>query len=140
MKRIALALIFMSTAALAHVEPGTYLGTTPEGHQCVMTAEATYFENNQRHPLNERIKITVGSRTFTVAHPSVIDSSKGTVGFNHDLFQGVVPTATGAAALEIAMEHSETFEGPRSFIVMEDFWRDKRRESMKCDNLKHVSP
>ena len=139
------ALFFASILALAstagaHVEPGTYVGKTPEGTACSMVAGKTFFEGGVKHPLNERISISVNGDTLIVGHPPVVDSNTGVVKFNHDLFQRVIATKTGARALEIVMEHSDTFEGPRSFTWMDDSWTEKKRSSIKCMDLKHTGP
>lgn len=131
--------LFSNTAS-AHVEPGTFSGKTPDGTDCFMVAGKTEFIDGLKHPLNERIPMTVGTMKFTVNHPTKIDSSKGTVTFDHDLFQGLLATKTGANAIEIVMEHSGTYEGPRSFTVMEDSWAAKKQVTFKCLDLKHVAP
>lgn len=136
----ALIVTLASLTAFAHVEPGTYVGKTAEGKDCSMIAGRTYFAGELRHPLNERVELTVEGTLFLVGHPSVIDSAKGEVGFNHDLFQGVVPTKTGAQALEVVMEHSEIFEGPKSYTFMDSKWRTGESAAIKCDNLKIVKP
>ena len=136
MIRVFIISLFLSASALAHVEVGTYTGVKEDGSVCLMTAGPGFFENNVPHPLNERIPLTVDGQTFVVHHPVVMDSSKGVVSFNHNLFQGVSPTSTGARALEVEMEHSESFEGPRSFTLMEDFWRANKQTSYKCSNIK----
>ncbi len=138
MKWILASLVFIATPAFAHVEPGTYKGMTSDGKECSMVAGKQYFENNTPHPLNERIPVTVEGKTMHVGHPPVIDSKEALVFFNHDLFQGVLPTSTGAQAIEIEMVHSAEFEGPRSFTYMENFWKAKQRQSYKCNDLKWI--
>ena len=138
MKKLIVVSFFVSMTAFAHVEPGTYKGMISEGKECSMTAGETYFENEMHHPLNERIRITVGAQTFVVGHPPIISSKESVVSFNHDLFQGLLPTAKGAQAVEIEMQHSEDFEGPKSFTYIENSWREKVRESYKCENIKLV--
>ncbi len=135
---IASLLAFTTTAAFAHVEPGIYKGTTADGKECSMTAGKQYFENNTPHPLYERIPVTVGGAAFNVGHPPVINAKDAIVFFNHDLFQGILPTSTGAKALEIEMVHSAEFEGPKSFTLIENFWRANRKESYKCNDIKLV--
>jgi hypothetical protein len=125
-----------ATPAFAHIEPGTYKGVTNGGKECSMVAGEQYFENNKPHPLNERIRVTVGETTFVVRHPPVIRSEESLVFFNHDLFQGLEPTDTGARALEIEMVHSAELEGPRSFTWMENSWKEGRRESYRCNGIK----
>lgn len=134
----ALASLFAATAALAHVEQGTYKGTTADGKPCSMAAGAQYFEKNMPHPLNERIPVTVDGTAYVVGHPPIIDSQTSLVFFNHDLFQGLFPTTTGAKALEIEMVHTAEFEGPRSFTVIENFWREKKKVSYRCNDIKIV--
>ncbi|RYZ75277.1 MAG: hypothetical protein EOP05_08245 [Proteobacteria bacterium] len=139
MKAFALAALavtsLVSFSAFAHVEPGTHTGTTAAGTACSMVAGVTYFENNAHHPLNERIKITVDGTEFTVGHPPIIDADSDVVFFNHDLFQGIVPTATGAKALIVDMIHSEEKEGPVRFKVIENFWKTGKKESVVCEAL-----
>ncbi len=136
MKSAAITLILLaSQIAMAHVEPGKYLGKTPDGQECSMLAKETYFENNARHPLNERIKITVNGSEFTVAHPPIIDAAKAIAFFNHDAFHGVLPTEGGARALVITMTHDQGKEGPVSFTLIENQWRERKKESLVCRDL-----
>lgn len=136
-----IALVMMSVvsiAAQAHVEPGTHKGTTPDGKDCSMVAGVTYFENNAHHPLNERIKVTVDGVDFLVGHPPVVDAENAVAYFNHDLFQGILPTNTGAKALVIDVVHSETKEGPDRFTLIENFWKTGKKTSFICQNLVFV--
>lgn len=132
-----LAALTFATSALAHVEPGIHKGTTADGKECSMVAGETYFEKNTPHPLNERIKITVDGTEFIVGHPPIINAKEAVVFFNHDVFQGLSPTSSGAKAIEIEMEHTEQFEGPKSFTFIENAWRAKTRVTYTCSNLKH---
>ncbi len=134
----ALALIILSVPALAGVKAGTWTGTTADGKACSMTASETYFENSAHHPLNERIKMTVEGTEYVVGHPPIVDAATSTAFFNHDLFQGLVPTATGAKALVIDMIHSETKEGPVRFTAIENKWRTGEKTSIVCDNIVHL--
>jgi hypothetical protein len=139
MKKLTLVLVFVSSIAFAHVEPGTYRGMTPEGKECSMSAGATYFENNVRHPLNERIDVSAGGADFKVGHPPIVDAGQSVAFFNHDLFQGVLPTSTGAQALVIEMSHEangERAEGPRSFTLIENHWKSGEKSALVCGSLK----
>jgi hypothetical protein len=142
MKALALASLVASSlvsfAASAHVEPGTHAGKTADGTACSMEAGVTYFENNAHHPLNERIKITVDGTEFVVGHPPVIDADNAVAYFNHDLFQGIVPTSTGAKALVVDMIHSENKEGPVRFTLIENFWKTGKKTSVVCESLAHT--
>lgn len=127
--------LFITNISSAHVKPGTYEGTSKQGSLCAMTAGRTYFEGDIRHPLRERVEIQVQDTKFLVAHPSIIDSSSGDVSFDHGLFQAVNPTATGAIAIEIKMEHTANYEGPSSFVFMDSNWKTDQKNFYSCENL-----
>lgn len=138
MKQLFLITLLTSIFAQAHIEEGTWKGSVREGVDCFMDAGAQTFEGGLRHPLAERIEIKIGNTTYSVHHPYSIDATTGQVAFNHDLFEGVVPTKTGAYALQIKMVHTEEFEGPASFSVMEHNWKTGAIELVQCNNLKKV--
>lgn len=138
MKAFVFFALLVSVSAQAHVEPGVYKGTKADKSECSFIAGETYFERGTPHPLNERIQITVGSDVFVVGHPPVIDTEDSYVFFNHDIFQGLLPTATGAKVIEIAMEHSNRFEGPTAFTFIENNWKTKERVAYKCSDVRIV--
>lgn len=122
----------------AHIEPGTWKGVVSKDAACFMEVGARTFENNIPNPVNERIQITIGSTAYSVRHPYQIDTNEGKVTFDHDLFESVVPTMTGAFALKIHMKRSETYEGPSRLSVMEHDWKSGFREVVHCSDLKKV--
>lgn len=134
MKLLSALCLLLPLSAAAHVTPGTYTGKNAEGASCSMTAGETYFAGNP-HPLNERIAITVGSDEFTVGHPPVLDFANAVAFFNHDVFQGVLATKTGARAVEIEMVHEEGREGPAAFTFVENFWKSGQKTSYRCEGL-----
>lgn len=139
MKNIFLTFALFSTLANAHIEPGTWKGIINSQAVCFMDVGDQTFENDLKHPLNERISIKIGAITYSVRHPYSINTKSGEVGFNHDLFEAVVPTATGAYALQIKMAHTENYEGPTSLSVMEHNWKTGDKEIVNCHDLKLVS-
>ena len=138
MKAFLTVIMTLGFAALAHahVEPGTYKGVTADGKPCEMKSIRMYFENNVAHPLNERVEIEVNGQNFKVGHPPVIDSKTATAFFNHDMFQGVLPTSVGADALEVTMVHTQEFEGPSAFTLISNNWKTGAKTSLKCLNIK----
>lgn len=134
MKLFALISLFAISAS-AHVEPGVYNGRTETGAACSMLAEETYFEGGVAHPLNERVKIRVGSDLFVVRHPAAIDSQQATVTFNHDSFEGLVATPQGGRALIVAMSHDAGREGPTGYRLIDHQWRTNTRAALNCQNL-----
>ncbi len=135
MFKVALPLLFIASIAQAHVEPGTYTGKTATGETCVMIAKGQYFENKTPHPLNERIQVEVNGNAFVVGHPPIIDAAKAIAFFNHDVFHGVLAISGGARALEIRMMHTEEFEGPAGFTLIENKWSTDTKTSIACENL-----
>ncbi len=127
-----------TVTAQAHVEPGTYKGTKADKSECSMVAGKTFFDRDVPHPLNERVEISVGSDAFQVGHPPILDTEDSYVFFDYDLFHDFLPTANGAKAVEIRMEHSDRFEGPVSFTFVENNWRTKERVSYKCSDIRLV--
>jgi len=133
MKLLTAALTtLVATSSFAHVNPGPHKGTDNNGQACEMIAGTTYFLNNQKHPLNERIEIKVGNDTFVVGHPPIISAQDKLAYFDHDQFQGILPTPVGAKALIIKMEHSETFEGPTGFTLITHEYKNDTRNSLDC--------
>lgn len=136
MFKLALVLITLSTSmAFAHVEPGTYKGKLADGSVCSMVASATFFDGGMKHPLNERIKIQVGKEEYSVGHPALVNAAESLASFNHDLFQGVLPTVNGANALVIEMVHTETQEGPIAFTHIVNNWKTGEKVAHKCSDL-----
>lgn len=136
MKLFLSVLLLFSLKSMAHIEPGTWKGNVKEGVNCIMEVGAQSFENGLRHPLNERIAITIGAIQYSVHHPYSMNIQDGTVSFNHDLFEAVVPTKTGAYALQIVMKHTPEYEGPVSYSVMEDNWSTGFKEVVNCSDVK----
>lgn len=128
----------ISTAAFAHIEPGVYRGQTSSGEACEFTAIDQYFEGGVKHPLNERIRIEANGTRWVMAHPPVIDLEQSTAFFNHDLFQSVQPTQTGAIAFIIEMKHEGANEGPVAFQVITHHWKTGKHEGTRCFDLKKL--
>lgn len=129
---IATALL-IGAPALAHIEPGTYKGTY-KNQVCSMVVVKQYYENDTPHPLNERVVVRAANAEFLMGHPPVVDAATATASFNHDIFQGVLPTEAGAQALVIEMDHAAHM--PKNFTWIENFWRAGSKVSERCDGLK----
>ncbi len=65
---LLIAAVLLGITANAHIEPGTWVGATIKGEECSMLVGDAFFENNMGHPLNERIRITVGADAFVLAN------------------------------------------------------------------------
>lgn len=137
MKTVLISLIsLVSISALAHIEPGVYVGATADGLACEMTAGTNYFLENKAHPLNERIEITYAGEKYIVQHPPTIEEATSTVYFNHDAFHGVLATDKGGKAMIIHMQHTADAEGPASFTAIDHQWKSGSKVTVACLNIK----
>lgn len=122
--------------ASAHIEKGIHQGQTATGEVCSLSAGEQIFLNDQAHPLNERVHIQIGGDAFLVGHPPVVDAEKAIAHFNHDLFQAVLATSTGAKALIIEMVHTESKEGPESYTLITHDWKTGASSKLVCSGLR----
>ena len=133
--RILFSILLLVSVAQGHVDPGLYKGTTPEGLQCSMLCHRTFFEGELKHPLTERVELTVNESRFVVQHPPVIDEKTKSAYFDHDQFKGVLPNAKGAMALVVKMNHQGGTEGPSEFYLISHEYRGNERSALHCQNL-----
>ncbi len=135
---LVLITLFLPFLALGHIEKGTWKGSVREGVDCFMDVGDQSFLDDIHHHLNERIQVKVGAIEYMVKHPYSIDTKTGTIDFNHDIFEGVVATPTGAYGIQINFVQSDNFEGPSGFSVMEHDWKTGFKEIVICNSLKKV--
>lgn len=135
MKLIKSILCFLPLTAFAHIEEGRFVGKTEDGSACEMISFGTFFENNMKHPLNERVKLVVDDIAYIVQHPAIIDETKPIAGFDHDQFKGYVANKTGATALVVKMDHTAQIEGPREYYLITHTYNPDSRYVLKCSGL-----
>ena len=135
MKLLGTILCFLPLTAFAHIDEGVFKGKTEDGSTCEMKSLGTYFEDNMKHPLNERVKLLVNGITYIVQHPAIIDETKPVAGFDHDQFKGYVANKTGATALVVKMDHSGEIEGPSEFYLITHTYKPDSRTMLKCSGL-----
>ncbi len=135
MKSLMALICLLAAPAFAHIEKGVHQGTTETGEVCSLTAGEQTFVNNKQHPLNERIEIQVGNDTFSVGHPPIVDTAQPIAFFNHDQFQGILATNTGATAIVINMVHTDEKEGPDSYTLITHNWRANQATKVVCSGL-----
>jgi len=132
-----LMLLLTSSAAFAHLKIGTYAGVQATGQACQFTVKKLYYVNNVAHPLNERVDIDVQGVAFTIQHPPVISSEKKMAYFNHDMFQGILPTQQGAMAFELKVSHAQARATrdeaiPTEFHLIQHVYQGDKRSSLDC--------
>lgn len=138
MKKIYLAALVLGCfQSHAHLEIGVYRGEQG-GESCEIKVNKVYFENDMRHPLNERAEMEVLSKKFIVYHPPKISSSPVMATYDHDQFQGYVAKTGGAEALIVEMLHSEDSDGPSQFHWVDHNYKSGEKTMKSCKNLKFI--
>tara|TARA_B110001454_G_C12723330_1_gene436726 strand:- start:15593 stop:16024 length:432 start_codon:yes stop_codon:yes gene_type:complete len=135
-QKFSLLMLLIGSAALAHLKIGTYAGVQANGQACQFTVKKIYYVNNVAHPLNERVDIDVQGVAFTIQHPPVISSEKKMAYFNHDMFQGILPTQQGAMAFELKVTHAARATRdeaiPTEFHLIQHVYQGDKRGSLDC--------
>ena len=130
---LLLASALVSFSAFAHVEPGTYKGLDQTGAACSFTIGEMYFENDMHHPLTERLRVSdiifsntnTGTTKFSLGHPPVVNIEAGKNRYNHDLFQQILPSKTGATSVTVLKGPEESEDGiPVGVIYIEDNYKN----------------
>lgn len=130
---LLLAASVLSFSAMAHVEPGPYKGLDQNGKVCSFTIGDMYFENDMRHPLTERLRVSeivfvernTADAVWSLGHPPVVNTEVGSNRYNHDIFQQIVPTKTGATSVTVLKGPEESEDGkPVGIIYIEDNYKN----------------
>ena len=130
-----LLLSILALPAFAHLELGTYQGSTSSGAICSFEVKGIAFEGGVKNPLNERVMIEYSNRSLTLQHPPVLDLNALSANFTHDLLQSVTGTSSGAEAFALKM-NSESHK-PDSFVFIQDDWKNDQRTNLVCSGLNH---
>lgn len=136
-KYAILLTLLISSSVFAHIKPGLWKGVDTTGQDCFMQVGAQTFVTGMAHPLNERIEVTIDGNNFSLQHPPVVSVEKSIVKFNHDLFESVLATKTGAAAVIIKMSHAEGFEGPTEWTTLNHTWSEEKAVTKVCSQLSY---
>ena len=139
-QKLFLSALILSSTTFAHLKTGVYTGSQANGQTCQVRIKSVYYLNNVAHPLNERVDVEVSGVAITIQHPPIISSEKKMAYFNHDMFQGIMPTQQGAIALELKVTHAtrtthdEAF--PTEFHWIQHIYKNDLRSSLVCAQLK----
>ena len=119
------------SSAQAHVKIGTYQGTNALTQEpCAVEIKAVRFENNLRHPLNERIEVQhSGGSAWTLSHPARLELQEGIVGFSNATLEATRGISGGADAFVIEMSHEEGKDGPSAFHALHHDYRDSGKST-----------
>lgn len=131
--------LLLSVKSFAGIEIGKYQGTSEKG-VCNLEVLSYSYEGGVHHPLNERVAVIENGFEWTVKHPPVINEEAGKVRFDHNFFEAVLPTPTGAKFLKMTINHDVEPHAPTSYTFIEDNYKDSSK-SMKevCSNLVRIN-
>ena len=126
--------LFFSLQVNAHVERGMYKGFDQNGEPCSFKIGDTWFADEIEHPLTERLPITdlklSGLKPkydmWQLGHPPIVNLDTGRVGYNHDLFQDIIPTFSGAASVTLYKTETKPAK-PTVLIYIEDHYKNPER-------------
>lgn len=131
-----MTLTLTSSMASAHLKIGTYNGTELNGNNCAVEIQAVTFEDNIKHPLNERVAIRFEETGFTLRHAPTIDLNRSKVTFEGDRLTGVKGSAEWTLAFSITMVHDEKNDGPSDFTLIKQNNKDSTKtEKFYCKGL-----
>jgi hypothetical protein len=134
----ALAILALAPAARAHLEIGTYRGVDRAGAPCSFEVKSVEFKDGVRHPLNERVKIVLDGKEWTLRHLPRVDVARSVIGFERDLLSAAEGTITGADAVGLVMSHAPDNHGPVEIARMRDDREDPSRIlRTTCGELQH---
>lgn len=131
--------------AFAHVTPGKYEGQDQNGKPCTFTVGDSWFEDNVAHALNERLPVShiafnekfVDEVIWNLAHPPVVSLDFGTNRINHNLFQQIIPSKSGAVSVTLLINDEKRGEQPPYGIVyINDNYRSQSQSSKMACTLK----
>lgn len=139
MKTFATLIIFTAlttvSTAQADLVTGLFKGTDADGHPCEINVVSVGFEG-ERHPLNERVTVTLSGQEWKLAHPAEVNETKGKVRFNHNSFRGILPNKMGAAFLRLNINHEAEPHAPTSYTFINDNYRDESKtQIVTCEGL-----
>lgn len=141
-QKLSLLVLLLGSAALAHLQVGVYSGVQASGQACQVRVKNVYYLNNAHHPLNERVDIEIQGIAMTLQHPPIISSEKKMAFFNHDMFQGILPTQQGAMGFEMKVAHARVNRDvaiPTEFHLIQHVYQGDKRSSLVCVQLKQTS-
>lgn len=141
-QKLSLCVLLLGSAAMAHLQVGVYSGVQSSGQACQVRVKNVYYLNNVAHPLNERVDIEVQGIAMALQHPPIISSEKKMAYFNHDMFQGILPTQQGAMGFEMKISHARVTRDvaiPTEFHLIQHVYQGDKRSSLVCVQLKQTS-
>lgn len=128
MKKLFCGFLLLPVVSFAHLELKKYPCVAPADVACEVEVKAITFQNDMKHPLNERVEVIFQNRTHFLRHPETVDMQTGAIGFNHDLLQETVATSSGAESITLMMSHEVGKEGPVELVISTHNWKTNKIE------------
>lgn len=137
--KIVTLILALAGFAQAHIELGIYKGVNAENQVCSFEVKEVTYRDNVRHPLHEKVRITVDGKDFELTHPPVLNIELGTVTAEQEVFTGTVGVARAAYGVQIVMGESDVSgHGPQQLYVLFNDYRDSTKNTKTvCSSLVH---
>jgi len=134
---LSLLVFLASASSFAVIDPGIYVGVSLAGKECLLEVYDTSFEQDTRHPLNERTRVRTNGDEFKVYHSREIDLKKGIVTIARERYEGILATTNGANALSIdVVTNARDISIPTGYKWIEDNWKADKHGTITCQNLR----
>lgn len=130
------AVLFVSSTALAHIQPGLYRGKDTQGIDCEIDVESVTFDYDYKHPLNERVNVRVGINRFDLRHLPKINFEKNEVLPEKGVLTGFGASSTSSVAVVLKMSEDQNKHGPETLkVIRHDRDFPGYSETMTCSGL-----
>lgn len=111
--------------AFAHIEPGLYRGLS-DGAPCTVEVLSITFEGDFKHPLNERVKVSVNNQLpLTLSHLPKVDIAGNKIEHEKGILTGAIAESMGESgtlktAVVLEMSHEAGASGPTQYTLMKE--------------------
>jgi hypothetical protein len=144
MKSMFIVFFLFAGNAQADLLLGVFEGKTASGEACKIQVNSKYYFPDQKHPLNERVSVTVDGFTWDLSHPPVLNVETGTILFDHNVFQLIQPLdeqgRMGSEALVMQIDHDLDPHPATSYTyVLHDYRDASKSKKVTCLDLKKTA-
>jgi len=133
--------VLITSKSYAHLLPGVYRGLDQNNLPCQFTVAGTWYEDDIKHPLRERIPVldikfhgtTAPMVIWNLYHPTSINYHQTQINLNHEMFHEIVATQFGASSVTLLKNESENHDSlPTKLILIETNFQSKKSSSKVC--------
>lgn len=136
----SLVLFLLLGSAKADILTGTYVGTTAAGVECQITLNSKYYFPDEKHPLSEKLNVTLNGLNWDLAHPPMVDAEAGLIMFDHNQFHQILAVTDNgrkaSQALVLKINHDVEPHPATAFTFIEQDYIDSSKSyKVDCSDL-----